>query len=90
MIFINESIYKKNKSNKIIKMYKPVILSSCLFGSFYLFSISLALTNRALLEDKKIPNELLVINGLTMLLSGSMIIYNYGLSNSCYFKSSRV
>ena len=69
-------------------MYKPIILSSCLFGSFYLFSISLGLTNRALLEDKKIPNELFLINGLTMLVSASMIIYNYGLSNSCYFTSS--
>ena len=31
----------------------PIILSYCLFGSFYLFYISLALTNRSLLEDKK-------------------------------------
>jgi hypothetical protein len=57
-------------------MYNHNILSSCLFGSFYLFSISLSLTNKALLEDKKIPNELFIINGLTMLASGSIVVYN--------------
>ncbi len=67
-----------------------IILSSCLFGSFYIFSISLTLTNRALLEDKKISNELFIINGLTMLVSGSIIVYNYSLFNLFYFKSSRV
>ena len=67
-----------------------IILSSCLFGSFYIFSISLTLTNRTLLEDKKISNELFIINGLTMLVSGSIIVYNYSLFNLCYFKSSRV
>jgi hypothetical protein len=71
-------------------MYKHIVLSSCLFGSFYLFSISLILTNRALLEYKKIPNELFIINGLTMLASGSIIVYNFSLLNSCYLKSSRV
>jgi hypothetical protein len=62
-----------------------IILSSCLFGSFYIFSISLTLTNRALLEDKKIPNELFIINGLTMLVYGSIIVYNCSLFNSCHF-----
>ncbi len=57
-------------------MYNHNILSSCLFSSFYLFSISLSLTNRALLEDKKIPNELFIINGVIMLASGSIVVYN--------------
>lgn len=35
------------------KMYNNIILSSCLISSFYLFSISLSLTNSALLKDKK-------------------------------------
>ena len=39
-----------------------IILSSSLFGSIFLFSTSLILTNRALLEDKKIPNEVFIIN----------------------------
>ena len=34
-------------------MYNHAGLSSCLFCSFYLFYVSLTLTNRALLEDKK-------------------------------------
>ena len=58
--------------------------------NLYLFSISLTLTNEALLENKKIPNRLIIINGLTMLVSGSIIIYNLTLFNLCHFKSSRV
>lgn len=60
-------------------MYRSIILSSCLFGSFYIFSTSLVLINRALLENKKIPNELIVINGLTLMISGSICIYNFNL-----------
>jgi hypothetical protein len=71
-------------------MYNYIISSSYLLGSFYLFSISLTLTNEALLENKKIPNRLIIINGLTMLVSGSIIIYNLTLFNLCHFKSSRV
>jgi hypothetical protein len=66
-------------------MYKSIILSSCLFGSFYLCSISLLLINRSLLENKKIPNELHVINGLTFLVTGSIVLYNFSLLNSCHF-----
>ena len=68
-------------------MYNNIILSSCLFGSFYLFSTSLMLSNITLLEDKKIPSELFIINGLTMLVSGSIILYNFSLFNSFHFKS---
>ena len=69
----------------------PIIISSSLFGSIFLFSTSLILTNRALLEDKKVPNGVFIINGLTMLVSGSIIVaYNYSLLNSSHFKSSRV
>ena len=63
--------------------HNHIILSSCLFGSFYLFSISLTLTNRALLENKKIPNELYIINGLTIVTSGSIIVYTFRLLKSC-------
>ena len=71
-------------------MYKSIILSSCLFGSFYLCSTSLLFINRSLLENKKIPNELIVINGLTFFVSGSIVVYNFSLLNSCHLKSSGV
>ena len=61
-------------------MYNSIILSS-LFGSYYLFSQSLGLTNRALLENKKMPTELIIINGLTLVLSGSVIIYSFKFIN---------
>ena len=62
-------------------MYKYIILSSCLFGSFYLSSISLGLINRYLLENKKIPHELIIINGLTFFVSSSIFVYNFSLLN---------
>ena len=43
-------------------MSNYIILSSCLYGSVFLFTISLALTNKALLEDKKIPKELYILH----------------------------
>ena len=70
-------------------MYKSIILSSCLFGSFYLCSTSLILINRSLLENKNIPNELDIINGLTFIVSGSIVIYNFSLL-TCHFKYSMV
>ena len=66
-------------------MYNNIILSSCLLGSFYLFSTSLLLSNSTLLEDKKIPSELFIINGLTMLVSGSVILYNFSLCKTLLF-----
>jgi hypothetical protein len=58
-------------------MYNSIILSSYLFGSVFLFSKSLELINRSLLENKKIPHKLILINGLTFILSGSVIIYSF-------------
>ena len=54
-----------------------IILSSCLFGSFFLLSKSLEFVNRSFLEDKKIPHELLLINGVIIGTSGSIIIYSF-------------
>ena len=71
-------------------MYKSIILSSSLYGSFYLCSISLILINKGLLENKKISNKLIIINGLTFLVSSSMILYNFSLLNSLHFKSLNV
>ena len=61
-------------------MYNSIILSSCLFGSFYICSKSLELINTSLLENKKIPRKLILINGLTFVLSGSIIIYSFALT----------
>lgn len=58
-------------------MYNSIILSSCLFGSVYLFSKSLELINISFLENKKIPHNLLLINGLTILMSGSIFVYSF-------------
>jgi hypothetical protein len=71
-------------------MDNHIILSSCLYGPVFLFATSLTLTNKALLEDKKIPKELYIINGLTMLVSGSIVIYNFSLLKLSHFKSSMV
>jgi hypothetical protein len=56
-------------------MSNSIILSSSLFGSVYLMSISLGLINGLLLENKKIPNNLIIINGLTFIISGSVFLY---------------
>jgi len=55
-------------------MSNSIILFSSLFGSVYLMSISLGLINRSLLENKKIPRELIIINGLTFAMSSSIFI----------------
>jgi hypothetical protein len=54
-------------------MYKSIILSACLFGSFYLCSISLSLINKSYLENVELPKELIIINGLTFLVSGLVV-----------------
>lgn len=56
-------------------MYNSIILSSCLFGSVYIFSTSLQAINRCFLENKKILNNLLILNGLTLIMSGSVFLY---------------
>jgi len=55
-------------------MSNSIILISSLFGSVYLMSISLNLINRSFLENKKIPRELIIINGLTFVVSSSIFI----------------
>lgn len=58
-------------------MYNKIILSAGLFGSSYLFGQSLFLINQTLLQDKKVPIELHVLNILTFMLSGSVVCANY-------------
>ncbi len=61
------------EKNEYHKMYNSIILSSCLFGSIYLFSTSLKLINGKFLEN----NKLIMIDGLTLVISGSIVIYNF-------------
>ena len=70
-------------------MYNSIILSSCLIGSYYLFSQSLTLINKSQLENKKIPHTLNLINGFTIVLSGSIIIYGFKLLKFSHLKSSK-
>ena len=55
-------------------MYNSIIIASALFGSVYLSSISMHLLNNALLENKP-NNKLLVLNGCTFLVTGSIFLY---------------
>jgi len=57
-------------------MHNSIILSSCLFGSVYIFSKSLETINMSFLENKKLPNRLIIINGLTCIVSGSVFLYS--------------
>jgi hypothetical protein len=70
-------------------MSNSIILFSSLFGSVYLMSISLGMINSSLLENKKLPQELIIINGFTFAISSSIFI-GISLSNLSYFKSSKM
>ena len=77
-------------------MCNSIILSSCLFGSVYLMSKSLDLINRSFLDNTKTPRGLIIFNGLTFVVSGSIFIGGFTLLSLSYFqflqvmKSSRV
>jgi len=57
------------------KIYNSVIISSCIFGSVNIFISSLKLINESFSENKKVPLAINIINGLSMLVSGSTFIY---------------
>jgi hypothetical protein len=59
-------------------MYKTFIVTSCLFSSVYLFSHGLHLMNDALVNtetNKNYKNELLMLNGTMLVMSGFIYIY---------------
>jgi hypothetical protein len=58
-------------------MYNSIILSSCLFGSIYLFSNSLESLNKILLKNYKIPYNLIVMNSFIVVMSGSIFVYSF-------------
>ena len=66
-------------------MSNSIILFSSLFGSVYLMSISLGLINKALLENKKMQCELIIINGLTFVVS-CYIFINMSLLKLTHFR----
>jgi hypothetical protein len=55
-------------------MYKPIFLSCCLYGSVYIFCTSLTMINMTILEKKKVPRELILLNGLTLISSGYIFL----------------
>jgi uncharacterized membrane protein YgdD (TMEM256/DUF423 family) len=71
-------------------MSNSIILSSCLFGSVYLMSKSLELINRSVLDNKKLPHELIIFNGLTFVVSSSIFVGSFTLLSLHYLKSLRV
>ena len=54
-----------------------IILSAGLFGSIYLCSTTLTLINITHIENIKIPNGIIVLNGFTFIMSGSLVIYTF-------------
>ena len=54
-----------------------IILSAGLFGSIYLCSTTLTLINMAHIENSKTPNELIILNGFTFIMTGSLVIYTF-------------
>jgi hypothetical protein len=57
-------------------MYNSIVVSSCLFGSIYIFSKTLIQINKLLLLNyKKINYDLLIINSLTLVISGSVFVF---------------
>lgn len=54
-----------------------IILSTGLFGSVYLCSTTLTLINMTYIENKKMPNELIVLNWLTFIITGSLVICTF-------------
>ena len=62
-----KKIIKKNKYKYLyIKMNDTIVLSSCLFGSYYIFAVSLEFINKSYLENKLIPFKLILLNCLTL------------------------
>lgn len=58
-------------------VYNSIILSAGLVGSVFLCSTSLTLINMAHIENKKTPKEIIILNGLTYIISGSLVIFTF-------------
>jgi len=56
-------------------MYDCIIVSTLSFGSIYIFTTSLKLINHSILMKKNISMPIYLLNGLTMIISGTTFIY---------------
>lgn len=54
-----------------------IILSSGLFGSIYLCSTTLRLINMAHIKNKKMSHEIIILNGFTFIITGSLVISTF-------------
>lgn len=63
-------------------MHKTILLSGYLFGTVYLFSDTLKIINKMSTENKEIPNKLILLNGFTLAITGSLVLYNFKLAFS--------
>ncbi len=57
------------------KIFTP--FNICLFGSIYLCSTSLNLINQLYLQNKKPPNNLIILNGSIFIISSFIILNNF-------------
>ena len=58
-------------------MSNSIILSHILFGSVFLFSKSLELLNRTMVDNKKTQWKLFLINGFIFVASGTILLYSF-------------
>ena len=56
------------------KIYDSIIISSCLFGSVYIFSNSLRLINESSIKNKNVY-MIDAMNYLVSIISGSIFLY---------------
>lgn len=70
----------------INKMRDAIIVSFGFFGSVYLFSKSLDITNNMLLSNIKIPLSMILINSSTFILSSLTILFSLSILKDllCY------
>lgn len=67
-------------------MFNTITICSTLFGSVYLCSTSLYLINKSMMEEKTIPKQVMLLNGLTFLASGTVFFGYIGLHYSKFIK----
>jgi hypothetical protein len=60
-------------------MSNHIILSTCLLGSVFICATSITMINVTYLENKKIPRFLIIINGLTFIISGFIFLFCFNL-----------
>jgi hypothetical protein len=59
------------RKTTLTKIYDSIVVSSCLFGSLYVYSNSFKLINEKFSESK----NLVMLNTINCVISGSIFIY---------------